>query len=348
MRGFYGGQDVWAGVAFDVFGAGQAVSGVANAAASIAGATIQASAARDAAKMATDSANRSADLVQGRYDTTRSDLMPYQQEGQTATNYATDFIPAYRDDGSGYVAAMDAANPQANITDSNVVTPASHITSVVPGRMDQATLEATPGYQFALSQGLKATQNSAAARGLGVSGAAMKGAAAYATGLADNTYQQQFNQLQTQFTDQNAQDAQVFGQGQTQYSDQLAKLQAQFGQAQQGFTNQQAIGTFDQTGRTNSLNRLNAISTLGENAAAQTGTAGTQAATAAGNYLTSGASGAAAGTLASGNAIAGGLNGLANAYSQYNAQNQLLGSGGSYANTSGSTWDGAGTTTLSP
>jgi hypothetical protein len=65
-----------------------------------------------------------------------------------------------------------------------------------PITMDQATLERTPGYQFNLQQGLKATQNAAAARGLGVSGAALKGAASYATGLADNTYQNQFNNAQ--------------------------------------------------------------------------------------------------------------------------------------------------------
>ncbi|MBB3931233.1 hypothetical protein GGR25_002283 [Kaistia hirudinis] len=59
----------------------------------------------------------------------------------------------------------------------------------------QAWLAATPGYQFTLNQGLKAVQNSAAARGLGSSGAALKGAANYATGLADNTYQNQFGNL---------------------------------------------------------------------------------------------------------------------------------------------------------
>lgn len=58
--------------------------------------------------------------------------------------------------------------------------------------MDQATLERTPGYQFNLSQGLKAAQSSAAARGLGLSGAAIKAATGYATGLADSTYQNQF------------------------------------------------------------------------------------------------------------------------------------------------------------
>lgn len=58
--------------------------------------------------------------------------------------------------------------------------------------MDQATLEKTPGYDFTKTQGLKAVQNSAAARGLGVSGAALKGAATFTTGLANQTYKDQF------------------------------------------------------------------------------------------------------------------------------------------------------------
>lgn len=62
-------------------------------------------------------------------------------------------------------------------------------------RKFQPTMEElakTPGYQFTLDQGLKSTQNSYASKGLGSSGAAMKGAADYASGLASNTYQQQF------------------------------------------------------------------------------------------------------------------------------------------------------------
>lgn len=62
-----------------------------------------------------------------------------------------------------------------------------------PVVMDQTALEQTPGYQFTRDQGLKAVQNSAASRGLGISGASYKGAANYATGLADSTYQNQFN-----------------------------------------------------------------------------------------------------------------------------------------------------------
>ncbi len=47
-----------------------------------------------------------------------------------------------------------------------------------------AQLNAMPGYQFEKQQGLEATQNGFAAKGLGSSGAAMKGAGQYAQGLA--------------------------------------------------------------------------------------------------------------------------------------------------------------------
>lgn len=57
----------------------------------------------------------------------------------------------------------------------------------------------TPGYQFALQQGLKAVQNSASARGLGASGAAMRGAADYSTGLADSTYNNVFSRALSTF-----------------------------------------------------------------------------------------------------------------------------------------------------
>lgn len=62
-----------------------------------------------------------------------------------------------------------------------------------PIQMDEATLQQTPGYQFNMSQGLRAAQNQLTASGLGRSGAAVKAADRFATGLADNTYQTQFN-----------------------------------------------------------------------------------------------------------------------------------------------------------
>lgn len=52
-----------------------------------------------------------------------------------------------------------------------------------------SALEQTPGYQFALKQGLQSTQAGFAASGLGGSSAAAYGAGEYAQGLATQTYQ---------------------------------------------------------------------------------------------------------------------------------------------------------------
>lgn len=101
-------------------------------------------------------AGHAANLQQQMYQTTRGDLSPYNQAGQQAEQQIQSMGPF----------------------------------SFQP---TQAQLEATPGYQFNLSQGLKSTQNSYAAQGLGTSGAALKGAATYASGLADTTYQNQFS-----------------------------------------------------------------------------------------------------------------------------------------------------------
>lgn len=100
------------------------------------------------------------------YQQTRKDLQPYQQFGQVGANMLQSQLPQL----------------------------------TAPIVMDEATLRNTPGYQFNLQQGLKSVQNGAASRGLGVSGASMKGAASYATGLADSTYQSQFNNAVTNQT----------------------------------------------------------------------------------------------------------------------------------------------------
>ena len=90
--------------------------------------------------------------------------------------------------------------------------------AATPGNMTEADLESTPGYKFTLQQGLAATQNAAAARGLGVSGAALKGAASYATGLSDQTYNTRFNQQQTQYGDASNNLGQFLGAQNQQYN----------------------------------------------------------------------------------------------------------------------------------
>ena len=91
---------------------------------------------------------------------------------------------------SGALAALD---PYAALGEAGVAGfDANRNYLLNPVVMDQAALEATPGYQFALKQGLRGQQQSATTRGLGLSGAQLKGAAEYATGLADQTYGNQF------------------------------------------------------------------------------------------------------------------------------------------------------------
>jgi hypothetical protein len=131
-------------------------SAVIGAGASIYGAGQAADAQRDAA--ATGAA-----ISREQYNTTRNDLAPY------------------RDMGSRAGTELEARLP--------------HLTSDIDVTKELQDPNSTPfkAYDFTRTQGLKATQNSAAARGLGNSGAALKGAATFATGLADNTYKSLFD-----------------------------------------------------------------------------------------------------------------------------------------------------------
>jgi hypothetical protein len=218
-----------------------------------------------AAGKAADAANHAADLNQQRYTQTRADLQPYNLAGQSA-------LPTMN--------ALALGSPTGGGPDYVALGQAN-----LPGQMTQAELEQTPGYQFNLSQGLKAVQSSNAARGLGVSGAAMKGAAAFASGLADNTYQNQFKNAQARFED--------YG----------------------------ALGTAQQARLTNQFGRIQNLATLGANAAAQTGQTGATLASNAGNALIAGGAAQAAGAQGVGNAITGGIN----SYLGYNALQQMTG-----------------------
>jgi hypothetical protein len=147
----------------------------------------------------------------------------------------------------------------------------------------QAGLEQTPGYQFTLNQGLLSTQNAAAAQGLGVSGAALKGAAGYATGLANSTYNQQLTNAI------NTYNAQMSG-----YTASASQFQNQFNDY---WTNQN-----------NRYNQLYNIASMGANSAAGQGTSGVQSASNIGNALTNQGTASSAGITGATNAISTGLN----------------------------------------
>ena len=116
-----------------------------------------------------------------------------QQANQTVLNQQQQGLTAqksYFDTGTAPLAGI-AAN--GNDAYSNLLSSIPGLTA--PITMDQATLDATPGYEWNLSQGVRGATLGGAATGL--SGAQTKAAATYATGLADSTYQNQFNNANT-------------------------------------------------------------------------------------------------------------------------------------------------------
>jgi hypothetical protein len=151
-------------------GAAAAVAGI-GAAASIGGSLLSSNAQSSAA-------NKAAGTVAQQQAQTRSDLLPYNFNGQTANRIL--------------VNSLYGGDPGVpNLLSANGFAPNGTGGSNLTFQPTQAQLEATPGYQFIRDQGLESVQNSAAARGLGTSGAALKGAASYATGLASTTLGQQ-------------------------------------------------------------------------------------------------------------------------------------------------------------
>jgi hypothetical protein len=138
------------------------------AAAAIVGAGISASASMDAADAQSEAAKNANNLLAGQSAQSRNDLRPYNEAGQQAV------MGLSRLSGNNGFGGPLTADQRA---------------------IQQQGLENLPGYQFTLQQGLRATQNSAAARGLGSSGAAEKGAAEYSTGLASSNFDQYWNQL---------------------------------------------------------------------------------------------------------------------------------------------------------
>lgn len=149
------------------------------AAGAVAGAYISSQGAKSAAQTQADAAGNAAGIQQAQWQQTQDNIRPYLDLGNSAVN------PLMRAMGysNGWSGPVDGSNQ-------------------LQQRFSAPTAEQaaqTPGYQFTQDQGLKAVQNSASARGLGTSGAAMKGAASYATGLADSTYNDVYSRALSTF-----------------------------------------------------------------------------------------------------------------------------------------------------
>ena len=136
---------------------------VATVASTVGSSVVQSNAAKKAAKQQTNAANQASATEQGFYNDAQGNLQPTIDTGKSATSKISDL------EGLG-------ANGNNGI---------------------MSTLQSLPGYQFSNTQGLKAVQNSASARGLGTSGAAQKGAATFSTGNANTYYNNYLTGLQS-------------------------------------------------------------------------------------------------------------------------------------------------------
>ena len=164
-----------------------AAAAIGSGVAGLAGSAISSGAAGSAASTQADAANQAAQLQNQQFQQTQTNLAPFLGTGQGANAILGAQLGNY------------SAVPNDEVTNLQKALPSE---STMPSMMTESQLVQTPGYQFNLGQGLQSVQNSAAARGLGLSGAAMKGAANYATGLADSTYQNQFANQQALFGNQ--------------------------------------------------------------------------------------------------------------------------------------------------
>lgn len=184
-------------------GLGLAISGLLGAGASIFGASSQVSAEQAAIAAQKQMFQEGLQTQQNYLTNATSVLNPWINKGTQAQDWynyltgASSVVPGA--EGASQTLGMPGA-PGGSGTVVTGGAPSSFNPTNAPltAPFTAATLPTTPGYQFTLDQGLKATQNSYAALGEGTSGASMKGAIDYATGQASNTYNSQFANYLTQ------------------------------------------------------------------------------------------------------------------------------------------------------
>lgn len=169
-------------------------------------AVIGASATKSASKKQSKAADAATQLQREMFNTTNQQQAPYREAGYTALN---DLL------------GMRNFDP----------TP------------DAASVMAEPGYQFGMQQGMRGIENSAAARGMGLSGAALKAASRFNSDYAGTRYNDAFNRSQTAFGNRWNRLANLAGIGQTanQQTQQAGQNYANMaGQNMMGAANAQA------------------------------------------------------------------------------------------------------------
>ena len=173
-----------------------------------------------------------------------------------------------------------------------------------------ADFQADPGYAFRLSEGMKALDRTAAARGGLLSGSTLKGAQRYGSDLASQEYQNAFNRYQANRSAQEQAYGNAFNRFQTERTNTLAPLQSLAGVGQSATQQAQQASQNYATGAAN---------TLGTFGAAQ------------GSNIIGSGNARASGYVGGSNALSGGVGQALNFYQNQNLVNQLAANrGGNY------------------
>ena len=139
---------------------------------SLLGGAMSAGAAEDAADTQAAAANRSADLQYKMFRENQAAQKPFLEAGYKGQNRLLDLLGLSDNTNVGGYGSM-ARN------------------------FSMKDFEQDPGYAFRMSEGLKALDRTAAARGGMLSGAALKGAQRYGQDLGSQEYQNAYNRYQT-------------------------------------------------------------------------------------------------------------------------------------------------------
>jgi hypothetical protein len=263
------------------------------AGAAVGSALIGGVAANKAAKKQSKAAGKAADLSQAQYEQTREDQLPFLEAGYGATNRLNELLGITDKSFANFNAgAYLNANPDAKAYVDSKMLPFANLPSQLAQRGKNAEqlayehfvadgsrrtgdsfrntsspdfgryardfsmkdFQTDPGYAFRMSEGMKALDRQAAARGGLISGGALKAAQRYGQDLGSQEYQNAFNRYQVNRAAQLNPLQSMAGQGQTSA--------AQLGQAGQNYAGQAgaAYGAAGQAQASGYMGAANAIS----------------------------------------------------------------------------------------
>lgn len=241
---------------------------------SLLGSIFSSNAASDAANTQSKAATRAADLQLQTFNKTQDNLYPYLKSGSAGQGALNSYLGINADSGG--------------ITDPNaplLQNPLSSMGAAPQYNMpayDAAAYRQSPGYAFALQGGTDALTNAGAMKTGALSGNVLKALQGYGSGLANQDYQQNYQNYATDY--------------QNQYKSQSNNYWNTY-TANRDFNN-------------DLYKYLAGITNQGENAAVGQGQIGTAAASNAGGALIGAGNARASGIVGSSNAITGGLNSL--------------------------------------